>query len=85
MRLKSKKLLVFSLLFFVFILAISSSLGDSATSDEPPHIVAGYSYLKFHDMRLNPEHPPLAKSLAAFPLLFFKFKFSKIRFCLATA
>jgi len=76
MKLKNKKLfLVFGFFFLVFILAIFSSLSDSATSDEPPHIVAGYSYLKFHDMRLNPEHPPLIKDLAAFPLLFLKLKF----------
>jgi hypothetical protein len=74
------KILAYFLLFLVFILAISSSIGDSATSDEPPHIVAGYSYLKFHDMRLNPEHPPLAKSLAAFPLLFLNLNFPKSDF-----
>jgi 4-amino-4-deoxy-L-arabinose transferase-like glycosyltransferase len=74
------QILAYFLLFLVFILAISSSMGDSATSDEPPHIVAGYSYLKFHDMRLNPEHPPLAKSLAAFPLLFLNLNFPKSDF-----
>jgi 4-amino-4-deoxy-L-arabinose transferase-like glycosyltransferase len=74
------QILAYFLLFLVFILAISSSMGDSATSDEPPHIVAGYSYLKFHDMRLNPEHPPLAKSLAVFPLLFLNLNFPKSDF-----
>jgi hypothetical protein len=75
MLLKNKKLIIFSLLFLVFVLAIFSSIDDSATSDEPPHIVSGYSYLKFHDMRLNPEHPPLVKDLAAIPLLFLKLNF----------
>lgn len=41
----------------------------SATSDEPIHISAGYSYWQTRDFRLNPEHPPLAKLIAAFPLL----------------
>ncbi|MBI4149509.1 glycosyltransferase family 39 protein [Candidatus Woesearchaeota archaeon] len=42
----------------------------SATSDEPPHIAAGYSYITERDFRYNPEHPPLIKEIAAFPLLF---------------
>src|SRR5437868_6191562 len=41
----------------------------SATSDEPIHIAAGYSYWKTRDFRMNPEHPPLAKLLATIPLL----------------
>src|SRR5207248_2512882 len=39
------------------------------------HIAAGYSYLRFQDARLNPEHPPLLKMLAAAPLLMFKLHF----------
>ncbi|MDI6591726.1 MAG: glycosyltransferase family 39 protein [Patescibacteria group bacterium] len=45
---------------------------DSATMDEVAHLPAGYSYLTKKDMRLNPEHPPLLKDLAALPLLFIK-------------
>lgn len=41
----------------------------SATSDEPIHLAAGYSYWQTRDFRLNPEHPPLAKLIAALPLL----------------
>src|SRR2546425_4200257 len=41
----------------------------SSTTDEPVHIAAGYSYWQTRDFRLNPEHPPLAKLLAALPLL----------------
>src|SRR5881409_87900 len=41
----------------------------SATSDEPIHLAAGYSYWKTRDFRMNPEHPPLAKLFAAVPLL----------------
>lgn len=51
-------------------LAVFSMKGDSATMDEIAHLPAGYSYLTQRDMRLNPEHPPLIKDLAAFPLLF---------------
>src|SRR5438477_8955657 len=42
----------------------------SATSDEPIHLSAGYSYWQTRDFRLNPEHPPLAKLLVSLPLLF---------------
>jgi hypothetical protein len=41
----------------------------SATNDEAVHIAAGYSYWQTRDFRLNPEHPPLAKLLAALPLV----------------
>jgi tetratricopeptide (TPR) repeat protein len=58
---------VFALLFsFVAVTAISQK---SNTVDEPVHVLAGYSYLKWGDFRLNPEHPPLAKMWAALPLL----------------
>jgi hypothetical protein len=42
---------------------------ESATSDEVPHLAAGYSYLKLGDYRLNYEHPPLLKLVAGLPLL----------------
>jgi hypothetical protein len=41
----------------------------SPTSDEPPHIAAGLSYLATHTFRANPQHPPLMKELAALSLL----------------
>ena len=41
----------------------------SVTSDETSHLPAGYTYIKTGDMRLNPQHPPLIKLLAALPLL----------------
>ncbi|HTM08598.1 MAG TPA: glycosyltransferase family 39 protein [Verrucomicrobiae bacterium] len=57
-------------LLVVFILiSVSSSLEQSPTFDEPLHLFAGYSYLKWHDFRANPEHPPFAKMWAALPLL----------------
>jgi Dolichyl-phosphate-mannose-protein mannosyltransferase len=51
-------------------LAVSSLRQSAATYDEGAHLPAGYSYLVTGDHRLNPEHPPLAKVLAAAPLLF---------------
>jgi hypothetical protein len=51
-------------------LMLFSMKGDSLTMDEKSHLPAGYSYLARQDMRINPEHPPLVKDLAGFPLLF---------------
>lgn len=65
-------ILVFSLLIFVFLIGILSIRDDSLTMDELAHLPAGYSYLTQRDMRLNPEHPPLIKDLAAIPLLFMR-------------
>jgi len=56
-------------LLLLAILALTSSLQKSPTVDEPLHLFAGYSYLKWGDFRINPEHPPLAKIVAALPLL----------------
>jgi hypothetical protein len=38
---------------------------DGYTVDEPWHIVAGVSYVRTGDFRLNPEHPPLSKLAVA--------------------
>src|SRR5688572_30634113 len=43
--------------------------GDSATNDEPVHMYAGTEYLSHGVLFTNPEHPPLAKDLAALSLL----------------
>ena len=40
--------------------AISTRL-DGFTIDEAYHIAAGVSYVKYHDFRINPEHPPFVK------------------------
>lgn len=42
---------------------------ESATIDEVAHTAAGVTYLQKLDMRMNEEHPPLAKVLAALPLV----------------
>src|SRR5262249_10961070 len=51
---------------------IASMRQESQIYDEATHLAAGYSYLTTGDYRLNPEHPPLSKVLAALPLLFLK-------------
>ncbi|HTU44651.1 MAG TPA: glycosyltransferase family 39 protein [Bryobacteraceae bacterium] len=56
------------LLLVMFFLAGGAALRESATVDEIAHVGAGLSYLQRLDLRLNPEHPPLAKLLAAIPL-----------------
>jgi hypothetical protein len=57
------------LLTVMALLAIGSSEQESVTVDEVAHIGAGVSYLQRLDLRLNEEHPPLAKVLAALPLV----------------
>ncbi len=50
-------------------LAVHAMRGHSATFDEGAHLPAGYTHLALGDHRMNPEQPPLAKILAAAPLL----------------
>ncbi len=54
-----------------FSLMLWASRTDSAIMDELAHIPAGYGYVRQLDYRLNPEHPPLIKALAALPTLLF--------------
>lgn len=48
--------------------ALANVRAMSPTTDETTHLAAGASYLGAHDFRLNPEHPPLLKMIAALPL-----------------
>jgi 4-amino-4-deoxy-L-arabinose transferase-like glycosyltransferase len=57
------------LLALMALLADGAARRESVTFDEIAHIGAGVSYLQKLDMRMNEEHPPLAKVLAAVPLL----------------
>ncbi len=57
------------LLALMALLAGGAALRESVTVDEVSHIGAGVSYLQRLDLRLNPEHPPLPKVLAAIPLV----------------
>jgi hypothetical protein len=62
--------IVGAILTIMLILSVTVALGDAAIMDEVAHIPSGYSYVHFHDYRLNPEHPPLLKDLAGIPLQF---------------
>jgi len=57
------------LLALMAVLADGAARRESVTFDEIAHIGAGVSCLQKLDMRLNEEHPPLAKVLAALPLV----------------
>lgn len=63
------------MLLCMFLLGLFSLDSDSGTTDEIAHIPAGYSYVKYFDYRLNPEHPPLQKAISGFPLLFMNLDF----------
>ena len=57
------------LLILMGILAGGAALRESIAVDEVAHIGAGVSYLQKLDLRMNIEHPPLAKVLAGLPLI----------------
>jgi hypothetical protein len=57
------------LLLLMGFLAGGAMHRESVTVDEVAHIGAGVSYFQHLDLRMNPEHPPLAKVLAAAPLV----------------
>jgi len=63
-----------------FLLMFNASQKESATMDELAHIPAGYGYVRYLDYRLNPEHPPLVKAIAGFPLIFQKLNFPTDKF-----
>jgi hypothetical protein len=42
-----------------------SVLAGSPTFDEPVHLVAGRSYLRTREFKVNLQHPPLLEELAA--------------------
>ncbi|HBB36392.1 MAG: 4-amino-4-deoxy-L-arabinose transferase [Candidatus Moranbacteria bacterium GW2011_GWC1_45_18] len=67
--------IVAAILIIVLAISIGTALGDAAIMDEVAHIPSGYSYVKYHDFRLNPEHPPLLKDLAGIPLQFLDVSF----------
>jgi len=65
--LEAGALAVFSVLFLL--VSLSSMARQSGTFDETAHLGAAYTYARFGDFHLNPEHPPLAKWLAGLALL----------------
>lgn len=66
---KSAAVLASGLALFLA-LALTSARGKSSTFDECAHLPAAYTHLVLRDFRLTPDHPPLAKLVAATPLLF---------------
>ena len=62
--------ILFAIVAAAFLLMLWASSSDSPIMDELAHIPAGYGYVHNLDYRLNPEHPPLVKALAGFPLSF---------------
>ncbi|MFA6383405.1 MAG: glycosyltransferase family 39 protein [Parcubacteria group bacterium] len=69
------KIIVFLVLTFMLAVSLLNAWNDSAIFDETAHIGAAYTYVTQHEIRLNPEHPPLIKDLAGIPLLFLNLKF----------
>jgi len=63
-----QRILAASLLTLMAVVCLLVVRNESVTFDERAHIPAGLSYLQQHDGRLNIEHPPLIKMLAALPL-----------------
>ena len=60
----------FGLLAIVVLLsALVQARDDSPTFDEPVYVSAGLLALTQHDVAYNAEHPPLAKAIAALPVL----------------
>ena len=66
---RRERLLLVLLLGALFFQEFCSARLLNASSDETMHLPAGYTYWKTGDFRLNPEHPPFIKLLAALPLL----------------
>jgi len=73
----TKTLILLSLLFLTFLIPFLSAQNFSPAFDEITHLPSGYVYLKMGELKLNPQHPPLIKMLAAVPLLFLDLKFDR--------
>ena len=74
-RPKSPKYAIYIAALLLACLVLELSLAgrqQSQTFDEADHILAGYRYWMCTDFAANPEHPPMVKLVASFPLLFQK-------------
>ena len=67
-HLASEPLLLAVALVAWWCLAVGSTLGKSATSDEPLHIIGGASYWLLDDYRLQPENGNLSQRWCGLPL-----------------
>jgi 4-amino-4-deoxy-L-arabinose transferase-like glycosyltransferase len=68
-QLSRRDVCAIGLLLLMAILAGGAAWRESVAVDEVAHVGAGVSYLQKLDYRMNEEHPPLAKVLAAIPLV----------------
>ncbi len=66
---RTQRLIVAAALCTFVALGVGSIARKSLTGDEVAHLPAGASYLLTGDFRLNAEHPPLLKMLAAIPVV----------------
>jgi len=64
---KIRWLPVVALLALMLVLSGGAALRECVTFDEVAHIGAGLSYWQRLDLRMNAEHPPLAKLVAGLP------------------
>ncbi len=70
------KIILFLLLLIHIATGIHTIIKNSQTYDEAVHLAAGYSYLKTGKLDMNIyDHPPIAKIIAALPLMFLKLEF----------
>ncbi|HWR13709.1 MAG TPA: glycosyltransferase family 39 protein [Terriglobales bacterium] len=60
---------VIGLLAILLVQVVSFVRASSCSWDEQDHLYAGYMSWKTGDFGLNPEHPPMVKMVAAFPIL----------------
>jgi len=70
-RVSGPTLICIAALAFMTLNCIFAIEKTSITADEVIHIPAGYYSLTAGEYRMNAEHPPVAKMVAAIPLLFF--------------
>lgn len=66
---RTRRIIAAALLVVFATLLFTSVRQESQVFDESIHLYAGVEYWKHGDFGTNPEHPPLAKMLAALPLL----------------
>lgn len=65
--------LLAAVLIAIFVITAALSVRNTSSSwDDPYHLTGGIAQLQTKDPRLNADHPPLARLIAAIPTLFIK-------------